>query len=65
MSNITIDVIVIKLRMSCLKDLANKAGLSYGCLWAIRENKTKWPRRTTLDKLLPVIGVRLKLESID
>lgn len=51
--------------MSCLKDLANKAGLSYGCLWAIRENKTKWPRRTTLDKLLPVIGVRLKLESID
>lgn len=62
--SVSIDVIVIKLRCSVLQDLANQSGLSYGCLWAIREEKTKWPRRTTLDKLLPLIGVELVLRHV-
>lgn len=44
-----------------LKDLAESLGLTYGCLWSIREGRTQWPRKKTLEKLLPMLGLRLEI----
>ena len=44
-----------------LKDLADAIDLTYGCLWSIREGRTQWPRKKTMEKLLPMLGLRLEI----
>jgi len=44
-----------------LKDLAEAIDLTYSCLGSIREGRTQWPRKKTLEKLLPELGLRLEI----
>lgn len=44
-----------------LEDLAKQAEVTYGCLYNIREGKTQWPRKKTLEKLLPLVGLKMEL----
>lgn len=48
-----------KLRAKCLTDLSNQTGISLSCLYNIRDHKTKWPRWTTFQRLLPKLGLVL------
>lgn len=51
----------VELNKVILKDLAEMLGLSYACLWCIREGKTIWPRKRTMDRLLPMLGLKLEI----
>lgn len=51
----------IELNKVILKDLAKMLELSYACLWSIREGKTQWPRKKTMDKLLPMLGLKMEI----
>lgn len=51
------------LQFECLQDIAERSGVSYSCLWNLREGKTKLPQHRTLKKILPVL--RLKMEIKD
>lgn len=46
-----------------LELLANRVGVSKSTLYAIRSNRTKWPRHTTLLTLIHVLGYELWLEK--
>ena len=52
-----LEILRQELRYVIMEDLAKKLNLSYGCLYAIREGKTKWPRLKTLNLLLPELGL--------
>lgn len=51
----------IELSKVILQDLAEELGFSYGCLYSIREGKTQWPRKKTMDKLLPMLGLKMEI----
>lgn len=59
MPNIFLLTLALKGRI--LQDLAEEAGVTYGCLYNIREGKTQWPRKKTLEKLLPLVGLKMEL----
>lgn len=46
-----------------LEVLANKVGVSKSTLYAIRSNRTKWPRHTTLLTLIHVLNYELWLKK--
>lgn len=46
-----------------LEIFANRVGVSKSTLYAIRSNRTKWPRHTTLLTLIHVLGYELWLEK--
>lgn len=46
-----------------LEALANRVGVSKSTLYAIRSNRTKWPRHTTLLTLIHVLNYELWLEK--
>lgn len=56
-----IDLLAYTLRGKILGDLAEQIGVTYSCLYNIREGKTKWPRKKTLEKLLPLVGLKMEL----
>lgn len=49
------------LRSRILIDLAKQTGLSYSCLAAIRDGRTKWPRLKTMNLVLPILGLDLEV----
>lgn len=61
---ISLHLVQVELNKVILKDLAEELGFSYGCLYSIREGKTKWPRLRTMQTLLPALGLELKLGYI-
>lgn len=61
MREISLEPVIHELHKIVLQDLADQLELSAGCLRAIRDQKTKWPRRTTMEKLLPALGLRLEI----
>lgn len=56
-----IDLLAEILHGKILEDIAKRIGVTYGCLYNIREGKTKWPRKRTLEKLLPIVGLKMEL----
>lgn len=54
-------LLVQELNRRCLVDIAQQAGVSYGCLSNIRHGKTKLPQHRTLMKILPVLGMKLEI----
>ncbi len=44
-----------------LEMLANRVGVSKSALYAIRSNRTKWPRHTTLMTLIHALGYEMWL----
>ena len=58
---ISLELLREELNKVILQDLADSLDLSYGCLYAIREGRTKWPRKKTLDVLLPALDLKMVL----
>lgn len=58
-------LVIIKLQGKCLPDLAEQIGVSIGCLYAIKNQKTKWPRWNTFQKLLPKLGLMLTITEVE
>lgn len=46
-------------RFGDMQMLANRTGLSKGCLQNIRKGKTVWPRWTTLETIMIPLKIRL------
>lgn len=46
-------------RFGDMEMLANRTGLSKGCLQNIRKGKTAWPRWTTLETIMIPLKIRL------
>lgn len=46
-------------RFGDMEMLANRTGLSKGCLQNIRRGKTAWPRWTTLETIMIPLKIRL------
>ena len=59
-----IAIIRAELRKKCLQTVADKLDLSHGCLYAIREGKTKWPQLRTLNKLLPYLYLEIEIRQM-
>lgn len=60
-NGISLDLVRDELSKTILQDLAEDLNLSYSCLYAIREGKTKWPRKKTMEVLLPVLGLTMEV----
>lgn len=58
---VDISLLVSKLKMHCLQDVADVSGVSYSCLSNIRHGRTKLPQHRTLIKLLPVLDLKLEV----
>lgn len=58
---ISLELLRKELNKVILQDLADYLDLSYSCLYSIREGRTKWPRKKTLERLLPVLGLRMEV----
>lgn len=58
---VNISLLVNKLNMHCLHDVAIESGVSYSCLSNLRHGRTKLPQHRTLIKLLPVLGLKLEV----
>lgn len=58
---INITQLLNALQYVCLQDIADKSGVSYSCLWKLREGKTKLPQHRTLKKILPVLHLKLEI----
>lgn len=59
----SLELVQRELHKVVLADLAEDLELSYGCLWCIREGKTKWPRLSTIKSLLPALGLTLEIRE--